>query len=211
MSKRSALIVFARAPSAGGIKTRLLPALQEADVLALYQDLLRHTLAVARRSSVEDIYIYATPGVDDPHLKALAEEFGTGLRRQTGSDLGERMAHAFEEGFLGHERVLIIGCDCPGLEPGDIDAAVAGLSTGAGAVVGPAEDGGYYLIGLARFSRVLFEDMPWGSARVLERTLDWLRRLDFQTRILPTRWDIDRPADVARYRQWLARRAAPDQ
>jgi glycosyltransferase A (GT-A) superfamily protein (DUF2064 family) len=100
-----------------------------------------------------------------------------------------------------HPGAVLIGSDCPALRPSDLRAALRALRAGADAVLSPAEDGGYPLIGLRRVSRRLFDGVSWGSARVLEQTRRRLARLGWRWTELRTLWDVDRPEDVARLRR----------
>ncbi|MNC87835.1 2-phospho-L-lactate guanylyltransferase [compost metagenome] len=100
-----------------------------------------------------------------------------------------------------HPGAVLIGTDCPALRPADLRAAARALQAGFDAVLSPAEDGGYPLIGLRRASRAVFDDVAWGSPNVLGQTRARLRRLGWRWKELRTVWDVDRPADVARLRR----------
>ena len=108
------------------------------------------------------------------------------------------MIRAFERTLRNHPYAVLIGSDCPALRPSDLRAAARALRSGADAVLSPAEDGGYALIGLRRVSRRLFDGIAWGGPTVLEQTRARLRRLRWRCKELRTVWDVDRPEDVAR-------------
>ena len=108
------------------------------------------------------------------------------------------MAHACRESLTRHGAVVVIGTDCPSLQADDIHHALHALQAGADAVLGPAADGGYYLLGLRRVHEALFRDIAWGSNGVLEATRTNLQRLGWCWRELVERWDVDRPQDVSR-------------
>jgi rSAM/selenodomain-associated transferase 1 len=119
------------------------------------------------------------------------------LRRQRGNDLGARMSNAVADTLDGHNVVLLIGTDCPAQQPADLAAAVAALGW-ADAVVQPAEDGGYVLLGLRRALPRLFEDIAWGHDTVLAATRERARDHGVRLAELRTCWDLDRAADLDR-------------
>lgn len=111
------------------------------------------------------------------------------------------MVRAFERSLRSHRHVVLIGSDCAVLRPADLRAAAGALRRGADAVLAPAEDGGYALIGLRRVSRRLFQGIAWGGPGVLAQTRRRLARLRWRWKELRTVWDVDRPEDVARLRR----------
>lgn len=192
-------LVFAKAPRAGKVKTRLIPLLGAEGAAALHRQLIHRTLAMACDAGLGPVELHAAPDVHDAHLQECAQRFGVALLPQRGRDLGERMRNAFDDGLARHGRVLIIGTDCPVLATQHLRDANAALEQGNDAVLIPAEDGGYTLIGLTRCDERLFEDITWGSDQVLAATRERLRLLKWRWHELETLWDIDRPGD---YRRW---------
>jgi uncharacterized protein len=194
------IVVFARAPVLGKVKTRLAPALGEWRTLLLHRRLLRHALRTALSSGCGPVELYAT---------GRHSLFGRTplLRLQRGADLGERMHDAFTRSLRRHERVVLIGTDSPALGPRDLRRADRLLRGGCDAVVAPAQDGGYALIALRRPSLALFDAMAWGGPQVYAETRRRLDKLGWRWRALRVVADIDRPADLARLR-WLRFRAA---
>ncbi len=176
---RTNVIVFARAPGAGRVKTRLIPLLGEQGAARLHARLLRRSLRTALESNLGPVELWTT-------------------RRQRGADLGARMQHAFAHGLRRAERVVLIGSDCPVLRGSDLHKAARWLAGGADAVFAPAEDGGYALIALRRVSPRLFEGVEWGGARVMSQTRERLVALGWRWRELPEVWDVDRPEDYRR-------------
>ena len=176
---RTRVLVFARAPRAGGVKTRLIPLLGEAGAARLHARLVRRALATARAARVGGVRLWTT-------------------RRQRGADLGARMLHAFRHGLRRAERVILIGADCPVLRASDLRLAARWLAGGTDAVFAPAEDGGYALIALRRVSPRLFEGIAWGGAQVMAQTRARLALLGWRWRELREVWDVDRPEDVPR-------------
>src|SRR5262249_20592881 len=126
--------------------------------------------------------------------------FGVRLRAQRGADLGARMKHAFAQAFAEGAPLVVIGSDCPALTPVHLEEARAALAD-HDAVVSPAEDGGYVLIGLARAVPTLFEGLEGGTAAVMGRTRSRLADSRVRWKELATLWDVDRPADYERLRR----------
>jgi rSAM/selenodomain-associated transferase 1 len=131
--------------------------------------------------------------------RLVQEWLGTkaSLRRQVGSDLGARLAAAFRWAFhAGMERVIVVGSDAPGITASSVESALDALKNNP-LVLGPAEDGGYYLIGLSRMLPELFVNIPWGTGLVLGRTLDTAAKLGILRPImLAPLGDVDRPEDL---------------
>jgi len=191
--------VFAKAPTPGRVKTRLLPALGDAAAAALHRDLVERTLCTAAAAGLGQVELWCAPGTGDAFFAACAARHDLVLREQGEGDLGARMARALELTLAAGSRGLLIGSDCPALTPEYLRAAAAALAEGHDAVIGPAEDGGYVLIGLARSpATALFEAIAWGSSTVMQETRTRLARLNWHWRELATLWDVDRPEDLLR-------------
>ena len=116
------------------------------------------------------------------------------------------MHAAFRRALAGAPAAIVIGCDCPALTPGHLREAAVALVGGADAVLVPAEDGGYVLIGLGRVEASLFERIRWGESSVLAETRERLAALGWRWRELETLWDLDRPEDLARFRRQIVDR-----
>jgi uncharacterized protein len=192
------VLVFAKAPIPGLVKTRLLSALSAESAAALHRQLVLNALATAARSCLGPVELWCSPSTIHPFFARCKQDYGVRLREQVEGDLGGRMHHAFEQGLGEAKRVILIGTDCPALSCQDLEDANRWLSDECDAVIGPAEDGGYVLLGLKRTASELFEEMPWGSGRVLEQTRRRLRELRWRWRELKTKWDVDRPEDYQR-------------
>jgi rSAM/selenodomain-associated transferase 1 len=191
--------VFAKAPVAGAVKTRLVPLLGAQVAADLHATLVRHALATAGNSAVGPVSLWCTPDAAHPFFAACAAEYGICLHEQHGDDLGSRMARAFDR-LLAAGPAMLVGSDCPSLRAGDLRAAAGSLAT-HDAVIQPAEDGGYVLVGLARAVPGLFEGIGWGGPGVMRKTRSRLRGAGARWREMPVRWDVDRPED---YRRLLA-------
>jgi len=201
-----ALIVFARAPEPGRVKTRLAPLLGKEGAARLHARLVENTLRTALAAGFDRVDLYCSPGIGHRFFSKLETRFGVGLRSQGRGGLGDRMYRAFERALRSHSCVVLIGSDCPVLRPADLRAAARALQAGADAVLSPAEDGGYALIGLRRASRRLFDGIAWSTPEVLAQTRRRLGQLRWHWKELRTLWDVDRPEDVARLKRLRSRR-----
>ena len=160
------ILVFARAPVSGSVKTRLADGLGFDRATRLYVAMLEHTVAMAAQAELAGVSLYATPDVRHPRFLALQQRFQLCLETQNGKDLGERMLQALEAELQLAEYALLIGTDCPGLDASYLDSALARLQQGDDVVIGPAEDGGYVLIGVRRPEANLFRAIPWSTDRL---------------------------------------------
>ncbi|MGM0689301.1 MAG: TIGR04282 family arsenosugar biosynthesis glycosyltransferase [Bacillota bacterium] len=190
------LIIFTRYPEAGIVKTRLIPALGPEGAQLLHREMTEYTIRQARRVDC-DLEVRYSGG----SRELMAEWLGEGLsyRKQEGDTLGERMQDAAAKAFsAGSNKVAMIGTDCPGLTAEQIKKAF-GLLDQADLVLGPAFDGGYYLIGMRRPHDILFRDIPWGSEFVLKVTLETAEKLKLKTALLEKLTDIDCPEDLLKW------------
>lgn len=201
----ASVIVFARAPQRGRVKTRLAAAIGEDAALDAHRRLLYATAGVAAsllghpdfgEGSVELCIDGADP---DGECAALARRFGLLLGRQEGSDLGTRMHSALARALRDGRLPVLVGSDCPALRADDLLGALAALRR-HDAVFAPAEDGGYVLVGLARECPALFEGVAWGGPDVMDQTRARLRAAGVGWAELRTLWDVDRHEDWLRWR-----------
>lgn len=195
------ILVFAKAPVAGQVKTRLIPLLGADGAAALHRQLLAHALGVARSATAGSLELWCAPDTTHPYLQTIAAAHGATLHRQLGDDLGARMAHAFTDALQRHERALCIGADCPMLTARHLREADAALRNGNDAVFVPAEDGGYALVGLARSVPDIFNGIDWGGPQVMAQTRTRMRAAGVRWQELETLWDVDRPGDLQRLQQ----------
>ncbi len=191
------LIIFTRYPAPGKAKTRLIPVLGKEGAANLHRLMTQRTIARAlslqnsRQLSVEIHYTGSSQ-------QLMEDWLGTEIvyHQQSEGDLGARMLAAFQKSFnLGIEKVAIIGTDCPKLKQQMLAKAFDDLSD-KDLVLGPAKDGGYYLIGLRCLIPELFDGIHWGSNEVFADTLAIAKKLGLNIGILPTLVDIDRPEDL---------------
>lgn len=195
--EQSALIVFAREPRPGKVKTRLEQSYPAQTVYELYQIFLTAVLASSRAVRCSKKFIFYTGARTTPFLDRYRKDFT--LRRQSGSDLGMRMHNAFrqaERGGIG--KTIIVGTDCLTLDRADLQRALTRLNE-ADVVLGPSLDGGYYLIGLRRPAKALFENIAWSTPKVLKTTLNKARQLNLRVDLLEEKRDIDTAADLEKF------------
>ena len=190
------IVIFAKAPVAGRVKTRLIPALGAEGAARLAREMLARTIAAALAARTGPVELCADPDSADPAWAGRLPEGPVRLSGQGGGDLGERLARAAFRTIRAGERVLLVGTDCPDLTPDRLGEAAAMLA-GHDAVIHPALDGGYALLGLRRFDRSLFERIEWSTARVAAQTLARLDALGWTVQVGETLRDIDEPADLA--------------
>lgn len=195
------LLVFARAPVAGAVKTRLAAHIGAQAAAQLYRELVQGTLDMALAARLAPVHLFVTPDTDHPFIQSLAQRLPLSVHCQQGADLGERMHHALQDALSDSAYALLIGTDCPVMTGAYLEQALRGLQDGSELVIGPAEDGGYLLIGARRCCAELFEAVPWGSAGVLQATRDRARALRLRYAELGVLWDIDTPADLERWRR----------
>jgi len=192
------VIVFARAPEPGKVKTRLIPALGEAGAAALYRRLVLHAIGAAKDSDSGPVELWCAPDASQPFFAECARRLGVSLHAQPEGDLGERMRQAFIAVLGRSARAILVGSDIPGLSAEYLRDAERSLAGGYDVVIGPAEDGGYVLIGLKRCDPELFREISWGRPTVLAETRRHIARLGLSCHELPALWDVDRPGDLER-------------
>jgi uncharacterized protein len=204
MTSRTAncLIIFTRYPEPGKTKTRLIPALGEDGAAQLHRRMAEHTLEQARSLSCA-IEIWYVGGTKELMQDWLGKDLR--YREQPAGDLGDRMCGAFRSAFeQGYQSVMIIGTDCPGITTAILSQGFTELRNQVVAI-GPAIDGGYYLIGLQRLVPELFQGITWSTSTVFSETVAIADRLQLPTYLLPSLPDIDLPADLKYLdSKWLA-------
>lgn len=190
------IAVFAKAPVAGEVKTRLIPALGATGAARIHAQLVERTLATAASAAGAVVTLWVAGQTQHPAIVDLAQRFGCAIETQRGADLGARMADAFARSLAHAGRLVLIGTDCPALTVDDLHNAAALLSE-HDLVLQPALDGGYVLIALRAPQPQLFESIAWGTSTVLQQTLDRAAALRLNTTLRPALPDLDTPADYA--------------
>lgn len=200
------ILVFAKAPIAGQVKTRLRPVLSPEASAQLHRRLIHRTLALATGAHLAPVQLWCAPSPDHPFFLDCRKKYGLTLHQQQGCDVGLRMEHALATTLTEAGQALLIGTDCPIFSRDDLATAFEQLRQGDEVVLGPAEDGGYVLIGARQVHPSLFNGIAWGTDSVLESTRQRLRNLNWRWSETRTLWDLDRPADWHRYQREIESR-----
>ena len=195
------VIVFARAPVPGRVKTRLAAAIGTEASAQLYARLIERAVATALAAGLGAVELHCAPHPRHPFFSELSRRFGVSLRAQSRGDLGTRMHRALAAALRRAPLAILVGSDCPALRRTDLRRARRELGSGADAVFSPTRDGGYVLVGVRRSSAALFSGIAWGGAGVMATTRARLRALGWTWRELREVWDVDRPEDYARLRR----------
>ena len=191
MIPENLLLVFARTPVPGQVKTRLLSHLSPEQACSLHAAMIEDTAELAAGFPGRHLLLFSE------EIPALALE-GMETGRQSGGDLGARLTRAIEDGFAsGARRIVVLGSDTPHLPPDRLAQALSALQR-ADLVLGPAEDGGYYLIALRRFSPAILRGVEWGSDQVLEQTRAAAAAAGFSVALLEPFFDLDEWKDLQR-------------
>ncbi len=194
MTQNRALIIFVRNPELGKVKTRLAQTVGDREALEIYMALLQHTRQIAGSLQTDRLLFYS-------HFIDETDEWSASLFQkflQPVGDLGEKIKLGFERAFEQHDKVLIIGSDCASLSHEIVEEAFQALDA-HDFVLGPALDGGYYLLGMNRFTPSLFEDMPWSTEHVAQLSLEKMKALGGSCHLLEPLSDIDYAEDWEKY------------
>ncbi len=190
MNSKNLLLIFTRNPELGKCKTRLAAAVGDQAALDIYNFLLNHTVQITKNLTTDKIVYYS----EEIWKNDIWDINTFDKKLQKGLDLGERMSNAFKNGFeKGYQKIIIIGSDMYDLSKEDIENAFLKLSDND-YVIGPAEDGGYYLLGMTKWNENLFENKEWGTQTVLNDTLNTLKNEKKQ--LLETKNDVDYYEDI---------------
>lgn len=196
--QQNLLIIFVKNKIEGQYKTRLVESIGQQRTFEVYTKLLNHTATMASEVDANK-WVFYHDHVDEE------DEFTQDTFRklvQANGDLGQRMANAFQKGFQNDfKKVVIVGSDCAEIKPEDIQQAFDVLDTKP-LVVGPASDGGYYLLGMTAFHESLFERQPWSTRKLLEKTLETARNHGLDFGLLPPLNDIDDINDLKNSHLW---------
>lgn len=192
--------MLAKAPLPGWAKTRLAPAVGAAGAARLQRQLTLATLRTACAARLGPVTLWCAPDCTHRFFRALRRHSALDCRAQVDGDIGARM-HAAFVAHAGVGPLLLVGTDCPALRPSHLHQAAQALGDGADAVVVPAEDGGYVLIGLRQPQPALFAGVRWSTADVMRDTRERAHSAGLRLVELDTLWDLDVPADLARWTQ----------
>jgi rSAM/selenodomain-associated transferase 1 len=190
-----ALIIFIKNPELGKVKTRLAETVGDEKALEIYKALLKHTKDIALQLNADRMLYYSE---DVPEEEDMWSDDDFQKYIQYGEVLGERMYYAFEDALAVHDKAIIIGSDCASLTPEIVAEAFDALDR-FNFVVGPATDGGYYLLGMKKLQIEMFQQMPWSTDQVLPETLARINALGKTVYKLPELSDIDYEEDWKKY------------
>ena len=197
MAAETVILIFAKAPVPGEVKTRLIPALGEQGAAMLHTALVERTITTAQATRL-DVVLCCAPDATHNFFTDCAEDFDIVLAEQSDdANLGARMLGSLNEALLTWRRVLLIGADCPALDKRHLLEAAEKLAT-HDVVLTPADDGGYVLIGASQTRPTMFAGIDWGTDRVLAQQHAALNHAGLTAHNLPMLWDVDRPDDLAR-------------
>lgn len=193
------LIQFARAPEAGAVKTRMVPYLSPRQACDLHCELVSWTARRLTAAGLGTVELAVAGDTGDDLFRECRASGVSAIVEQHEGDLGERMYRAILGGLARHDRVILVGSDCPWIDRAYLQSALAALET-APLVLGPALDGGYVLIGARQIRPELFSRISWGTEVVLAQTRMRLEELGWRWRELPALRDVDRPEDLHAWR-----------
>lgn len=196
--QRYAILVFAKAPIPGNVKSRLVPLLGKEKAAQLQASMIRNIVSVATRYQQCHVQLWCAPNTSHPLFVQLQNDYPISLHVQQGDDLGLRMHLAFVHALRDADTAVVIGTDCPAITVGLLDQAFQALNRDNDAVIAPAEDGGYVLLGLKKATLEIFSAMEWGTSQVYIQTIDRFEQLNLTWESLPTQWDVDRVEDIRR-------------
>jgi rSAM/selenodomain-associated transferase 1 len=186
---KEALIIFVRSPELGKVKTRLAAQIGKDNALLVYKKLLTHTKSVAAALPC-DVFIFAADALQDEQWNKFI------IEQQSGDDLGKKMLHAFKTVFeKGYKKSVIIGSDCPELSASHVKQAFKILDD-TDIVIGPAKDGGYYLLGMKKIYKALFQINTWSTATVFDETIASINASQLSYKELEALTDVDEEKDL---------------
>lgn len=192
-NSENAIIIFQKNLILGKVKTRLAASVGHQQALEIYRDLVAYTYKQAIEIEEADIWVFFSDSFEE--MDGNLQQHITATMVQEGADLGERMENAFRTIFgFGYAKAVLIGTDCPEIRPIIIENALKSLEKNE-VVIGPAMDGGYYLIGMAKVLPRLFSQIPWSTENVFPITLERINREKISHYIMPVLSDIDTEED----------------
>lgn len=195
MSHNKTLIIFSKAPISGQVKTRLIPDIGQNKATQLHQYMLEQTVVMASKLKDTSCELHCSPNTEHVFFKHLSEKYNIKLLPQHGVQLGDKMAYAMKNALKESSHCVIIGTDCPFIDDAYIEQAFDAL-THSDVVLGPANDGGYVLIGSTIFNTELFSDVSWSTPEVLPQTIKNLNLLQLKYHKLNALTDVDTIEDL---------------
>ncbi len=193
------ILLFAKAPVAGKVNTRLIPDIGVHAATQLQHDLIHQRLLMLTRNNLCSVCLMCAPDAQNDFFLQCEKQYPITLLTQSGTDLGMRMSNGIKHALQKYDNCIVIGTDAPALDEVLIQQAIESLKAGIEVVLVPAEDGGYVLVGMQNSHENLFQNIRWGSNEVMQQTRNKLKKNDLSFLELGTCWDIDRVEDYQRY------------
>ena len=187
----ASLIIFVKNPELGKVKTRLASSVGDEMALSIYKRLMHHTAIVAKESNAKSLVFFSE---QIPPNDPIWEKDQFDYYQQHDGSLGDRIEAAFEVALAKYDKAIIIGSDCPGINPALIEEAITALDQ-HDVVIGPALDGGYYLLGMSALHRTLFRDINWSQSTVFNETIQSINELGLSYKALVALSDVDYEED----------------
>ena len=196
----SRIVILCKAPIAGTVKTRLVPPLTDDEAMRFHTELAAKVISMIQASNLAPVRLWCSPDLNHPFFSEISDRKITETSNQVGADLGERMHFAITHALAESEvkSAILTGTDCVNLDEAYLTSALEALNDSA-ACLGPAEDGGYGLIGLKKAEPKVFAGMAWGTDSVCAETARAMNICFDQWQLLSLLWDVDRPRDLERY------------
>lgn len=196
--ERARIVIFAKTPRLGHVKTRLAVTIGDQVATDFHRKITKHTCQAALLSKVAPVRVWISDPDEDEFFSGFLDP--SKLRIQSNGDLGAKMDHAIREAFQECDvsSVILIGCDCPLLTREHLRESAEALASGFDLILGPAEDGGYFLIAVSEPTSDLFNDIEWGTDEVLATTRRYAAGLGLRIHELETLWDVDDYSDYIR-------------
>lgn len=190
------IIQFAKAPLLGHVKTRMQPALSLQGSVDLHRSLTQHTVNTIAQAHVCPHELWVDSNLDHIFFRDLVAQSACKLKKQEAGDLGVKMASAVQSSLSSCKGLVLVGSDCPFIDEGYLRKALLSLEAGNEAVIGPANDGGYVLLGLTRYHASMFACVDWGTEKVFQQTARQFEALGIELDVLSVLSDIDEPEDL---------------
>jgi rSAM/selenodomain-associated transferase 1 len=199
----SVILLYAKAPLAGKVNTRLIADIGVHAATRLQHDLIHHRLSMLAQADLCDVRLMCAPDQQDGNFLSCKKKYPITLFDQVGDDLGARMFNGVATALQRYRYCIVIGTDAPALDAQKIKQVIELLHAGTDVVFVPAEDGGYVLIAMRQAHKFLFEDISWGSAQVMQQSIDALDENNVSFETLASCWDVDRLEDYQRYLKFM--------
>ena len=203
MLRDTVILVFAKAPVEGSVNTRLIPDIGVRAATQLQHDFVKQRLDMLTQEKMADVILMCSPDEKQNFFMQCKKQYSVKLRKQTGENLGERMRNGVRQALIDYKHCIVIGTDAPALSMRMIHQTMDVLRNDTDVGFVPAEDGGYVLVSMKQCHDVLFQDINWGTAEVMQQSKDRLNENNISYKELEPCWDVDRLEDYQRYLEYI--------